>query len=260
MADQNLPPDPPYGSVESYTQLLRRVVRNADFLDAAALGIVQSIVGDGLLGDDMKVARIKNVVAAASLLDAEKTQPSPLLYARPADGDEPQQVGAREPLHTGAVTEAGLVDETERPAMAASGLTLAADKSRGPLAGTTPVVTYFSFGHGQTDPANGKKLLDHYVTVVAPTYEECREAMFASRFGRAWSFDYLAGRERTTEWVSRWAEHEVIVAPGVAEMDAERALTAAKMLLTDDPGPCWHGDIAPGRECPGSGPDCGPAF
>jgi hypothetical protein len=24
--------------------------------------------------------------------------------------------------------------------------------------------------------------------------------------------------------------------------------------------PCWHGEVAPGRDCPGSGPDCGPAF
>jgi hypothetical protein len=117
----------------------------------------------------------------------------------------------------------------------ASGLTPAADQSRGPLAGTTPVVTYFSFGYGQTDPGTGQKLLDHYVTVVAPTYEECREAMFASRFGRKWSFDYLAGRPKTTEAVSRWTEHEVIVAPGTDPVLAEAALKAASDLLADEP-------------------------
>jgi hypothetical protein len=26
-----------------------------------------------------------------------------------------------------------------------------------------------------------------------------------------------------------------------------------------DPGPCWHGEIRSGFECPGTGPDCGPA-
>jgi len=125
-------------------------------------------------------------------------------------------------------------DEAEAPA---SGLTSAADQSRGKLAGTTPVVTYFSFGHGQTDPRDGKRLLDHYATVVAPTYEACREAMLASRFGRAWSFDYLAGTPRATEWIPRWTEHEVIVAPGTDKALAESALLAARDLVTDPDGP-----------------------
>jgi hypothetical protein len=152
--------------------------------------------------------------------------------------DDPQVIrphSPRVPLHTGAVVDGGvLVDETpaESPA---SGLTLAADLSRGPLAGTTPVVTYFSFGHGQTDPDTGQKLIDHYVTVVAPTYEECRAAMFASRFGRAWSFDYLAGRAKTTEAVSEWTEHEVIMAPGTDPALGEAALKAAAALLVDEP-------------------------
>jgi hypothetical protein len=116
-------------------------------------------------------------------------------------------------------------------ATSATGLTKAADESRGPLAFTTPVVTYFSFGHGQSDPDSGKSLLDHYVTVVAPTYEACREAMFASRFGREWSFDYLAGTKRATEWMPRWTEHEVIVAPGTDPAGVETALVAAADLL-----------------------------
>lgn len=115
--------------------------------------------------------------------------------------------------------------------LTASGLTEAADQSRGPLAGTTPVVTYFSFGHGQTDPDTGKSLLDHYVTVVAPTYEACREAMFASRFGREWSFDYLAGTAKATHWIPRWNEHEVIAAPGLTPAEADQALAAALNVL-----------------------------
>lgn len=124
-----------------------------------------------------------------------------------------------------------MLDLHIQAATSPAGLTVAADALRGVLAGTTPVVTYFSFGHGQTDPDTGKSLLNHYVTVVAPTYEACREAMFASRFGREWSFEYLAGTAKATEWIPRWTEHEVIVAPDVDERDAERALTAAKMLL-----------------------------
>lgn len=112
-----------------------------------------------------------------------------------------------------------------------TGLTKAADESRGVLAGTTPVVTYFSFGHGQADPDTRKSLLNHYVTVVAPTYEACREAMFASRFGNRWSFDYLAGTTTATKWIPRWTEHEVIVAPGTNEEFAEAALEAARGLL-----------------------------
>ena len=115
--------------------------------------------------------------------------------------------------------------------LTASGLTPAADATRGPLAGTTPVVTYFSFGHGQRDPQSGQKLLDHYVTIVAPTYGECRDAMFASRFGREWSFDYLAGDPKNTEWIRRWTEHEVIVAPGVDTEAANWALAQALRVL-----------------------------
>jgi hypothetical protein len=115
-----------------------------------------------------------------------------------------------------------------------TGLTKAADQSRGVLAFTTPVVTYFSFGHGQTDPDTGESLLDHYVTVVAPTYEACREAMFASRFGNRWSFDYLAGTAKATDAVSRWTEHEVIVAAGTDPAASETALKAARELLAAD--------------------------
>ena len=72
------------------------------------------------------------------------------------------------------------------------------------------------------------------MTVVAPTYGACREAMFASRFGDRWSFDYLAGRSATTEAVSEWTEHEVILAPGLDAADAVRALAAAVAVLAGD--------------------------
>lgn len=74
------------------------------------------------------------------------------------------------------------------------------------------VTRHFSFGHGQTDPDTGEDLLDKYVTVVAPTVEACREAMFASRYGQAWAFDYDPADPTWREWGPRWTEHERIVA------------------------------------------------
>jgi hypothetical protein len=173
----------------------------------------------------------------------ELDDPTPVSPARPAAhvGDAVSHIneatGRREDTEVPVpVAERQLVDVT--PALAwdtpASGLTVEADLSRGPLAGTTPVVTYFSFGHGQTDPDTGQKLIDHYVTVVAPTYDECRTAMFASRYGNKWSWDYLAGRAKTTEAVSQWTEHEVIVAEGLDPAVAEAALKAAAALLVSE--------------------------
>jgi hypothetical protein len=76
----------------------------------------------------------------------------------------------------------------------------------------TPMVTrYFSFGHGQTDPDTGESLLDKYATVVASSVEACREAMFASRYGNRWSFDYAPDDPQWLEWGPRWTEHERIV-------------------------------------------------
>jgi hypothetical protein len=189
--------------------------------------------GRGLVGE---VERLRGEVARLNAriakLDEQATgDPTGLTYSREQDGPTPVSPARGGPVHTGGVVAGGqLVDETlaETPA---SGLTPAADLSRGPLAGTTPVVTYFSFGHGQTDPVSGLRLIDHYVTVVAPTYEECRTAMFTSRYGRAWSFDYLAGRAKTTAAVSEWTEHEVIVADGTDQALAKAALKAAGDLL-----------------------------
>lgn len=81
--------------------------------------------------------------------------------------------------------------------------------------------TYFSFGHGQTDPDTGESLIDKYVTVIAPTYEACREAMFASRYGERWSFDYPAGTPTAAEWIPQWTEHErIVVDPAAASVPA----------------------------------------
>lgn len=129
---------------------------------------------------------LERLRARVAELEADRTG---LAYTR-ADDDavDPTSTGPREPLHTGGMTEGGLVDET--PA--------------------EPVTVYFSFGHGQSDPDTGKSLLDHYVTVVGSSYEACREAMFASRFGNRWSFDYLAGTSSANEWIPQWTEHERI--------------------------------------------------
>ncbi len=83
------------------------------------------------------------------------------------------------------------------------------------------VTVYFSFGHGQTDPDTGKDLLDHYVTIVGPSYEACRAAMFASRFGERWAFDYQAGTPQADEWIPRWIEHERFVLPADAPGEPE---------------------------------------
>lgn len=79
------------------------------------------------------------------------------------------------------------------------------------------VTVYFSFGHGQTDPDTGKHLLDHYVTIVGPSYEACRAAMFASRYGERWAFDYVAGTPQADEWIPRWIEHDRFVLPADAQ-------------------------------------------
>lgn len=117
----------------------------------------------------------------------EPADPTGQLYSREADDPTPVS-GARVEPHVGGMTEGGLVDET--PA--------------------EPVTVYFSFGHGQTDPDTGEDLLDHYVTVIAPSYNAARLAMFSSRYGERWAFDYLAGTPQANEWIPRWTEHDAI--------------------------------------------------
>lgn len=137
--------------------------------------------------------------------------------------DGPGGLCTKDRGHDGAHGEGGLVDETP----------------------VEPVTVYFSFGHGQSDPDTGKNLIDHYVTIVGPSYEACRAAMFASRFGQAWAFDYDPASPQWLEWGPQWTEHEVINA-----MPDE---TGA------DPRRCWHNDLDDGLTCDGTGPNCGPA-
>lgn len=70
MTDQTVP-ETPEGSVESYVEIMRRIARHIGFLDGVAFGFVQSIAGGSLLSDEERVARIRNVIAAAALLDRE---------------------------------------------------------------------------------------------------------------------------------------------------------------------------------------------
>lgn len=136
--------------------------------------------------------------------------------------------GRRVEPHTGALTEQGLVDET--PA--------------------ETVVRYFSFGHGQTDPLDSQDmdLVDHYVTVFAPTADACREAMLASRFGREWAFEYVPGTPQANEWIPRWTEYERIDAMPQAD-------------VTEVPGDecpsVWH--VSDSAIEPGKCPSCGEA-
>jgi hypothetical protein len=57
--------------------------------------------------------------------------------------------------------------------------------------GRVTVTRIFTFGHGQTCPFTGKNVLDHHVSITAPTAEQCREVMFAT-FGQAWAFEYAS--------------------------------------------------------------------
>jgi hypothetical protein len=136
-------------------------------------------------------AKVAELEAANARLDEQATgDPVGLTYSRV--DDDPSVIrphSPRVPLHTGAVVDGG------------------------ELVGETPVTVHFSFGHGQTDPDTGKSLLDHYVTIVGPSYEACRAAMFASKYGNRWSFDYIAGTPLADEWVPQWIEHERIILP-----------------------------------------------
>jgi hypothetical protein len=119
---------PPYGSVETYAAIFRRVIRRAEYLPSAALGVIQALVGDPQVEDAVKVVRIGNIAAAADLVDDEMSDRDnelerlrarvAELEAKDAHGfsreaDDPTPVSpARVPLHTGAVTDEGLVDES----------------------------------------------------------------------------------------------------------------------------------------------------
>ena len=54
----------------------------------------------------------------------------------------------------------------------------------------------FVFGYGQTCPFTGVNVLDHHVSITAPTADQCTAVMFAM-FGEAWSHEYGSLDEAT---------------------------------------------------------------
>lgn len=138
------------------------------------------------------------------------------------------------------VTDEGLVDETPERSAEIVDQNLRAMGSAGLVDETPaePVTWHFSFGHGQTDPDTGKDLLGHYVTVIAPTPQACREAMIASRYGQEWAFDYDPASPQWLEWGPRWTEHEVIDAMPNAAAFTAAAVTESCVFAGDHGGWC----------------------
>ena len=138
------------------------------------------------------VERFGLIEYARLVVGVKPTDPTGLGFSREADDPTPVSPAGVQ-RHPGGVVEGGqLVDESE----------------------AEPVTVYFSFGHGQRDPNTNEHLLDKYVTITGPSYEACREAMFASRYGNRWSFDYTAGTELANRWIPQWTEHDRIDATG----------------------------------------------
>lgn len=115
MNDPSLAAAPPYGSVESYARILRR--SRAENREACALDIILIIADDHSVGHAVRIARIRNVVAAVNLIDAVSAvlpgDASGFEFSReqgPEDGALTQP--GRIPQHNGGMTEGGLVDET----------------------------------------------------------------------------------------------------------------------------------------------------
>jgi hypothetical protein len=191
-------------SVEHYADRYR-LTATANEMYARALGSIGGVLNSPTIDDVERVRWIRNIRDAVNLVEGDRIAAREALsYSRAdSEADDPAPVSpARVPMHTGAVVDGGqLVDET-------------------PASGATPVVTYFTRGRS-------------YVTVVAPTYEDCRDAMFA-RHGDRWGLSYVAGTQRSTYAVRGYPEREVIIAPGTDLDGAERALAAAADLLQID--------------------------
>jgi hypothetical protein len=204
--------DPSLASVEQFAEHLRDHVRGGGNVYPFAVGMISGVVTSFHRVDARKLDDVRDILTALSQVTNEITQPigerrlvgdggvwAVPVAGGPVEVDPPwnPQSGFFEP---GRVPELVGDDPPE-------GFVPASAPSTGP---SEPVTVYFSFGHGQTDPDTGKNLLDHYVTIVGPSYSACREAMFASRFGQAWAFDYIAGSAAANEWIPQWTEHERI--------------------------------------------------
>lgn len=111
MADPNVQL-PPYGGVDLYVKILQGA--RSDWIELSALAILRSVVDDGHWGVGEKLTRIRDVVTAAERVRSVTPMPNltGLDYSREA-GDPTPVSGGRVGMHTGAVTDAGLVDETD---------------------------------------------------------------------------------------------------------------------------------------------------
>ena len=96
MTDPSVAGPPPYGSAESYANILRPV--RPEFLDTSALAIVKVIADDPYVSSGDRVARILAVVAAVEQLRAaNEADLSGMACSRPAD--DPQPSAGRIPPH-----------------------------------------------------------------------------------------------------------------------------------------------------------------
>jgi hypothetical protein len=121
--------DLPYGSVDSYADILRRTARRTELVDTGTVGLITGIARDVALNSTDKVIRILNAIEARGVVEKEfdAQDPTGLNYGRGDEGQDPQPVAGRSPAHVGAVTELGLVDETEPTS---TGLVYAANQAR----------------------------------------------------------------------------------------------------------------------------------
>ncbi len=110
---------PPNGSVERYEQMMRKT-KGSVF--PFAVGVIESIATDLHDSDAEKVRRICNALIACGRVAGlaferfgePATDPTGLLHSRDAEED-PTPTGTRVEPHNGAMTDGGLVDETEAP-------------------------------------------------------------------------------------------------------------------------------------------------
>lgn len=70
-----------------------------------------------------------------------------------------------------------------------------------------PYTRHFSFGCDHVDPDTGASLYQRYITVTALTPDDCQRWMFASKFGRNWSHEYIPDTTQANTWIPRWTEH-----------------------------------------------------
>lgn len=106
-------PEAAHESVDGFEQTLTRVATTGGGVWPYAIGMIDSIVSDLHSSDEYKVRVVRNALVALGRVMNAPVDPTGLGYSRETDADDPTPVSpARVPLHTGAMTERGLVDET----------------------------------------------------------------------------------------------------------------------------------------------------